>query len=280
MIEGKKFMKILLLCFFCLNMLWADEIQFFQDMYNVHLQNVQISDSDCRPAISRIRKLFYDGTTWNLLIPEAEKYQRPTDTLSLDFKKKYQNGIAIQGQTEDFAHVLAVWDGYMYSTDRSSPEMCSWLGDLGSALATAYKQHLTLQQAFGQYASDPDLRANLAGYHLHKISQPYIHETYKFPIVDLVTQHYQIWHYMPERQTLLLQYFASVQLVWEEQHFTTQSRLNFIKQYTPGLKMAALAYYYAGSTQEQRIIFSDADAQIILDLYLSRLEMFFLQENL
>lgn len=294
-------MKILtIIILLCLGMVWADEVQFLQDLTNVYTQNIQTSDTDCRPPISRIRKLFYDGTTWNLLIPEAQKYQRPTDAISLDFKKNYQSAVIIHNQAEDFAHVLGAWDGYMYSPvtqeipnldaweqywntmatqdtpTRSSPDLCSWLGDLGSALAQAYKQQISMQKAFSLYASDSDLRANLAAFHLWKMSQPYMKETYKFPIANLVTQHYQDWHFMPDRQKFLAEYFATMQLVWEGEHFTQQSRQNFLAKYLSGIKIAAWAYYYSG----QRVSFSDADAQTILNLYLDRLEVFYCQQNL
>ncbi len=279
--------KILIILILALPILFAQENIFWQDLNQVFQKNIQTNDTDFKPSISRIRKLFYDGTLWNLFISAAQSYAKPTDEISLAFQKKYVSGVNIVGQVEDFAHTLGALDAYLHPQNNremlledSEPitlanyDWCSWLGDLASALAMGYKQNTSMEIAFQRYASDADLRGNIAAFHLYKLSLPYSQQSYQFPIIEICQQHYNEWHNFAARQHILLEYFQSLGLVWdvENAQFTQISQQNFIKNNLTTLKSAAWAYYYANS----RVTFKDQDAETILKLFLNRLSVFYL----
>ena len=166
------------------SVVFAGENSLWQDLQQVFQINVQTKDQDFRPSISRIRKLFYDGFRWNMLIPEASGYTKPTDALSLSFKRKYQGDILIEGQREDFKHMLAVLDAYLHPVtvnfgigNHKQPyanyDLASWLGDIASALVEAYKQQIPLETALARYASYEDMKANIAGYHISLLAKAY-----------------------------------------------------------------------------------------------------------
>ncbi len=271
--------KILLVCIILLSWAIADENVFWSDLEKVYLQNVQITDTNCKPAISRIRKLFYDGFRWDLLIPDAKKYIKPNDPISLDFQKKYKGEIIILGQPEDFKHALAGLDSYFHPSRATgevretsgNSDLCTWLGDIASALAEAYKQQIPVDRAFQLYAGDVDLRANIAAFHICALSAPYGTETYKFPIVEICRGYYQSWHDPNSRAKLIQEYSSKLGLVMQANgQFTAASRSQFCQANLGTLKSVALVYYYTS-----RVVFSDADANRVLNLFLDRLEYFY-----
>lgn len=285
---------LLSVCLLCL--VQADELTFWQDLGKTYTTNVATDDTTGKPPISRMRKLFYDGTKWDMVIPDAEGYQKPQDAVSLDFQKKYAGSVVLSGACEDFKHMLAGLDSYLHPSsvglrvaqmdeipeqERGSLmnyDMCSWLGDIASALAESEKQSLPLEKAFANYAGYEDLKANIAAFHIGKLAQPFLKETYKFPIVEICQKHYQGWHNMAERQQFLLAYFTSFGLVIEQNQqgqwkFTDASRKQFFSEYTGKLKLVAYAYYMSGS--RERFIFTDAKCVATLTLFLNELEKFY-----
>mgnify|MGYP006293282129 CR=1 FL=1 len=276
--------KILLIFLISISILNAYGDQFWSDLEQVYLNNVKNQDKDCKASISRIRKLFYDGKSWNVLIPDAKKYEKPTDAISVQFKKNYGRTILIKGKNEDFKHLLAGLDSYLHPKKINvvfqkifNTDLCTWLGDTASALAEAYKQNIPLEKAFSNYANQTDLRANIGAYNIARLAKNYINNTYEFPIVQICQQHYDEWNNLAQRQKFLKQYFSSFKLEilknsfgkWE---FTKQSRKVFIKEYLGKIKIAAYAYYLSN---HKKIVFKDKDCKTIFLIFLSKMEEFY-----
>lgn len=265
----------LLICFVV-----ADENMFWMDLEKVYTTNVDLSDTTCKPAISKIRKLFYDGKLWDMMIPDAKEYAKPQDAVSLAFQRKYAGDVLILTEKEDVKHMLGGLDSYFRPKaalgEIMNYDICSWLGDIASALNASHKQNIPLEKAFAAYASIQDLKANIAAFRIAKLALPYIQETYKFPVVEICRNHYYSWHNLVERQKFLQEYFASMGLamaqnsqgVWE---FTATSRQNFLKKYTGQVKTTATAFYFAGS----RFPFSDSECQTTLNLFLAEMQKFY-----
>ncbi|NUM36703.1 MAG: hypothetical protein HUU50_19345 [Candidatus Brocadiae bacterium] len=273
-----------LVCFaFC------DENAFWMDLESVYTTNISLNDSDCRPSVSRVRKLFYDGNLWNTVIPDAKDYKKPQDAVSVAFQKKYAGDVLVSGAKEDIKHALAALDSYfhpksVFGRDGNGREgimnydLCSWLGDIASALAESHKQNIALEKAFVAYANTLDLKANIAAFRISKLAAPYIQETYKFPISDLFRTHYYSWHNLSERQKFLNEYFASMGLVIEKNsqgiwQFTQASCQDFLKNYTGKVKMAAYAFYF--SREDERFPFNDTECQSVLKLFLAEMQKFY-----
>lgn len=287
----KNAILLLFLGFVCFA--FCDENTLWLDLEKVYTTNISLNDTDCRPSVSRIRKLFYDGTLWDTVIPDAKEYKKPQDAVSLAFQKKYAGEILIFAEKEDIKHMLAGLDSYFHAKtvfgreivdceEISSREgmmnydLCTWLGDIASALAISKKQSIPLEKAFAAYANTLDLKANIAAFRIARLAAPYMKETYKFPLVELCRTHYYNWHNLQERQKFLQEYFSSLGLIIQQDgqgqwQFTQASQQNFLKNYTGKVKTAALAFYFSGS----RFIFSDSECQATLNLFLAEMQKFY-----
>lgn len=288
-------MKMLLFLLF-LTILAASSAQeevFWADLEKVYLTNVTNEDVSPKPALSKIRKLFYDGTLWDMVIPDAKDFKKPQDAISLAFQKSYAGYATILGESEDVKHMLGALNAYLYPKPafgrdiaphaieyaRASImnyDLCSWLGDLASALAESHKQHISLEKAFAAYANTQDLKANIAAWHIQKLATPYLTESYKFPIIEVCRAHYVAWHQPIAKQELLRQYFASLGLTITQEgqtwKFSDAQKQIFYNTYMGQLKTAATAYYFS---REDRFPFQDAECVTTLGLFLGEMEKFY-----
>ena len=284
----KNFIAIFILGFLCFA--FSDENAFWMDMEKVYTTNIAVSDTSCKPPISRIRKLFYDGTLWDTVIPDAKEYKKPQDAVSIAFQKKYSGDVLVFGEKEDIKHMLAGLDSYFHAKfvlgreaestreGMMNYELCTWLGDIASALAESHKQNIHLEKAFAAYANTLDLKANIAAFHISKLAIPYLQETYKFPLVELCRNHYYSWHNLAERQKFLEEYFATMGLSIEQNtqgvwQFTQTSGQNFLKDYTGKVKTLAYAFYF--SRDDSRFPFKDTECQAVLNLFLVEMQKFY-----